>query len=76
MPGLSKSTFARKGSTPSYRAAPKKSNSAKWRHKAYRGWINLERGLSEIVLAEIHAQGSGNPDSLPLTLARARAKSA
>jgi hypothetical protein len=24
-------------------------------HKAYRGWINLERDLSEVVLAEIHA---------------------
>jgi hypothetical protein len=37
-----------------YRAAPKSANSTKWRHKAYRGWINLERGLSEVVLAEIH----------------------
>jgi hypothetical protein len=45
----------RKGLGTFYRAAVKKRNSTKWRHKAYRGWINLERGLSEVVLAEIHA---------------------
>jgi hypothetical protein len=38
-----------------YRAAASKRTSSKWRHKAYRGWVNLERGLSEVVLAEIHA---------------------
>jgi hypothetical protein len=37
-----------------YRAAGKR-NSSKWRHRAYPGWLNLERGLSEVVLAEIHA---------------------
>jgi hypothetical protein len=41
-----------------YRAAAKKPNSTKWRHKAYRGWINLERGLSEVVLGEIHGSAS------------------
>jgi hypothetical protein len=45
----------RKGLGTFYRAAVKKRNSTKWRHKAYRGWIDLERGLSEVVLAEIHA---------------------
>jgi hypothetical protein len=38
-----------------YRTAGKKRNSSKWRHRAYPGWINLERGLSEVVLAEIRA---------------------
>jgi hypothetical protein len=38
-----------------YRTAGKKRNSSKWRHRAYPGWLNLERGLSEVVLAEIHA---------------------
>jgi hypothetical protein len=38
-----------------YRTAGKKRNSSKWRHRAYPGWMNLERGLSEVVLAEIHA---------------------
>jgi len=38
-----------------YRKAGKKRNSSKWRHRAYPGWMNLERGLSEVVLAEIHA---------------------
>lgn len=45
----------RKGLGTFYRAAAKSRNSAKWRHKAYRGWTNLARGLSEVVLAEIHA---------------------
>ena len=38
-----------------YRTAGKKRNSSKWRHRAYPGWLNLERGLSDVVLAEIHA---------------------
>ena len=37
------------------RAPTKKRYSSKWRHKAYRGWMSLERGLAEVVLAEIHA---------------------
>jgi hypothetical protein len=45
----------KKGLGTFYRAAARKRNSTKWRHKAYRGWINLERGLSEVVLGEIHA---------------------
>ena len=45
----------KKGLGTFYRAAAKKRNSTKWRHKTYRGWINLERGLSEVVLGEIHA---------------------
>jgi len=44
----------KKGLGTFYRAAAKKRNSTKWRHKAYRGWINLERGLSEVVLGQIH----------------------
>ena len=38
-----------------YRTAGKKRNSSKWRHRVYPGWMNLQRGLSEVVLAEIHA---------------------
>jgi hypothetical protein len=45
----------KKGLGTFYRAAAKKRNSSKWRHKAYRGWVNLERGLGEVVLTEIHA---------------------
>jgi hypothetical protein len=43
----------KKGLGTFYRAAAKKRNSSKWRHKAYRGWVNLERGLGEVVLAEM-----------------------
>jgi hypothetical protein len=38
-----------------YRAATKTRTSSRWRHRAYPGWLNLERGLSDVVLAEIHA---------------------
>jgi hypothetical protein len=31
-----------------YRTAGKKRTSSKWRHRAYPGWMNLERGLSEV----------------------------
>ena len=44
----------KKGLGTFYRAVAKKPNSTKWRHRAYRGWINLERGLSEVVLGEVH----------------------
>jgi hypothetical protein len=37
------------------RTPTKKRYSSKWRHKAYRGWMSLERGLAEVGLAEIHA---------------------
>jgi hypothetical protein len=40
-----------------YRTAGKKRNSSKWRHRAYLGWLNLERGLSEVVLAEVISDG-------------------
>jgi hypothetical protein len=35
--------------------AARKRNSSKWRHRAYPGWLDIERGLSEVVLVEIHA---------------------
>jgi hypothetical protein len=38
-----------------YRAPAKRHDASRWRHKAYRGWIDLERGLSDVVLAEIHS---------------------
>ncbi|HVM81573.1 MAG TPA: hypothetical protein VMU06_21305 [Stellaceae bacterium] len=38
-----------------YRAGAKRRDAAKWRHKAHKGWVNLQRGLSEVVTAEVHA---------------------
>ncbi len=38
-----------------YRTAGKKRNSSKWRHRAYPGWLDLARGVIEVVLAKIHA---------------------
>ena len=42
-----------KGLGTFYRAGPKTRNTAKWKHKTYKGWVNLERGLSEVVTAEV-----------------------
>jgi hypothetical protein len=36
-----------------YRSGSKVKNKAKWSHKSYRGWIKLQRGNGEIVIAEI-----------------------
>jgi hypothetical protein len=59
--GLAKkeAEIRKKGLGTFYRAAVKNRNSSKWRHKAYSGWITLERGLGEVVLAEIHAPAPG-----------------
>jgi len=36
-----------------FRSGPKQHNRAKWSHKTYNGWITLERGVGEVVTAEI-----------------------
>jgi hypothetical protein len=36
-----------------YRAGTKTRDSAKWKHKAHKGWVHLQRGLSEVVTAEV-----------------------
>ena len=36
-----------------YRAGPRTRESAKWKHKAHRGWVHLQKGLSVIVTAEV-----------------------
>jgi hypothetical protein len=39
-----------------FRAGRKKRGSVTWKHKAYRGSVKLERGLSDDVTAKIRAQ--------------------
>jgi hypothetical protein len=46
-----------------YRAAAKAKNEAKWHHKRYKGWINLRRGLSEVVMAEVRSVGLSAVDA-------------
>jgi hypothetical protein len=46
-------TIASRGQGAFYRAGAKARNSAKWKHTKYKGWVNLERGLSEVVTAEV-----------------------
>ncbi len=38
-----------------YRAGGKRRNETKWKHVRHSGWINIERGQSEIVSAEIRS---------------------
>jgi hypothetical protein len=39
-----------------FRSARKERDRAKWSHKSYKGWINLERSNGEVVVAEIRSQ--------------------
>ena len=45
-----------KGRGTFFRAGRKTRNSVRWKHKAYRGWVKLERGQSEAVTAKVSAQ--------------------
>jgi hypothetical protein len=36
-----------------YRVGARRRNEAKWKHRQYKGWVNLERGLSEVVSVEV-----------------------
>ena len=37
------------------RVGVKRSNRSKWKHIRFKGWINLERGQSEIVTAKVNS---------------------
>jgi hypothetical protein len=41
-----------------HRAGSKKRNAAKWKHQKFKGWVNLERGLSEVVTVQIRSLGT------------------
>jgi hypothetical protein len=49
--------IARKTTGAFYRSGPTKRDRAKWSHSAegYKGWINLERGVGEVVTAEVRS---------------------
>ncbi|SRR6266571_2252962 len=38
------------------RSGPKYKDWAKWSHSSYPGWINIERGMGEVVLLEIRSK--------------------
>lgn len=44
----------KKGTGTFYRAGAKRRNEARWKHTRYKGWVHLERGLAEVVTAEIN----------------------
>ena len=39
-----------------YRSAPKRKDQAKWSHKTYKGWVNLQRSSGEVVVAEVQSR--------------------
>ena len=43
-----------------HRSAPKEKDRAKWAHSRYDGWVNLERGMGEVVNIEIHSKQSAS----------------
>jgi hypothetical protein len=49
-------TFSRVGS--------KKRNESKWKHAKFKGRVNLERGLSEVVTIEINSRAEGEESQL------------
>jgi len=38
-----------------YRSGAKQRNQAKWSHKRYKGWLKLQRGEGEVVIAEVRS---------------------
>jgi|SRR5690348_1482823 len=41
-----------------FRSGSKTKNAAKWSHKNYKGWIWIERGLGEVVIAELRSRAT------------------
>jgi hypothetical protein len=48
----------KRGKGTFYRSGSKQKNAGKWAHSTYKGWIWLERGLGEVVLAELQSKSS------------------
>jgi hypothetical protein len=42
-----------------YRVGRRWVERTKWRHRRYEGWINLQRGLGDSVIAELHWKSPG-----------------
>jgi hypothetical protein len=45
-----------------HRSGPKQKDVAKWSHATYDGWVWLERGLGEVVLAELGTRSSNGDE--------------
>lgn len=46
----------KRGKGTFFRSAAKVKNTTKWSHRSYKGWIWIERGLSEVVVAELRSK--------------------
>ena len=45
-----------------FRSGRKERNRAKWTHKAYKGWIKLEKGAGGVVTAEVISRSEAGDD--------------
>jgi hypothetical protein len=54
------SELSRRGQGTFFRAGRKQRNQAKWSHVRYKGWIKLQRGEGEVVVAEIRSLSKGD----------------
>lgn len=52
----------KKGKGTFFRSAAKVKNATKWSHKSYKGWIWIERGLSEVVVAELRCKSASQDE--------------
>ena len=52
----------KRGKGTFYRSAGKAKNSAKWSHKSYKGWVWIERGLGEVVIAELRSRATSQDE--------------
>ena len=55
-------SLAQKKQGTLHRSGLKKKAKAKWAHKTFKGWINLQRGLGNLVLAEIISTAKNNSE--------------
>jgi hypothetical protein len=54
--------LSEKGKGTFFRSSAKKKDVTKWSHKSYNGWIWIQRGLSEVVVAELQTLSSSQDE--------------
>ena len=42
------------------RSGTKQKNKTRWSHSSYSGWINIERGMGEVVMIEVHSKNGAD----------------
>lgn len=57
----------KKGRGTFHRSGPKVRERAKWSHEKHPGWVNLGRGLGDVVVAEVHTKTGPDQEWLLLS---------